>query len=276
MSEKRRTVLKMLTAGGAWMAAASWDVARAQSRRTDVSETRKTEQPTIAASSDLQPLLAEIVRGFEAETQMKVRVTLGTARHFYAQILEGAPFELFLSSDEALVTQLVDTGRTEGRGDVYAIGRLAFYVPSESPLKADNFLGDIRPALRDGRLQRFAIADPEADSYGRLAEEALRRKLVWEEIQPLLAIGSDVTHAAQIAASGAVQGALVAYSQAGQLMVARGGKCSLVSDTLCAPLRERMVLLKNAGDTARRFYRYMLSDRVKTTLKRYGFLIPAG
>ncbi|MDR2173927.1 MAG: molybdate ABC transporter substrate-binding protein [Burkholderiales bacterium] len=275
MSGKRRTVLKMLAAGGVWMTAASSGIARAQSRRAPASEEKKIELPTIAASSDLQPLLTEIVGGFEAETQMKLRIALGTARSFYSQILEGAPFEMFLSSDETLVTQLLDAERTEGRGDVYAIGRLAFYVPSESPLKADNFLGDIRSALRDGRLQRFAIADPEVDPYGRLAEEALRRKLVWEEIQPLLAIGSDVTHAAQIAISGAVQGALVAYSQAGQLMVARGGKCSLVSDTLCAHLRERMVLLKNASDITRRFYRYMLSDRVKTTLKRYGFLIPA-
>jgi molybdate transport system substrate-binding protein len=276
MFEQRRTVLKMLTAGGVWVAATSWGVARAQNRRAAASEERKTEPPTIAASSDLQPLMAEIVGGFEAETQLKLRVALGTASSFYSQILEGAPFEMFLSYDEELVTKLADAGRTEGRGDVYAIGRLAFYVPSGSPLKADNFLGDIRSALRDGRLQRFAIADPEADSYGRLAEGALRRKLVWEEIQPLLEIGGDVTQVAQIAIGGTVQGGLVAYSQAEQLMIARGGRCSLVSDTLSPPLRTRMVLLKNADDTTRRFYRYMLSDRAKTTLKRYGFLIPAG
>ncbi|MDR0250419.1 MAG: molybdate ABC transporter substrate-binding protein, partial [Burkholderiales bacterium] len=252
MSEQRRTVLKMLAAGGVWMTAASMGVAQTQNRKVAISEEKKFELPTIAASSDLQPLLAEIVSGFETETQMKLRVALGSASSFFSQIMGGAPFEMLLSSDEALVTQLVGFDRTDGRGDVYAIGRLAFYVPSGSPLKADNFLGDIRPALRDGRLQRFTIANPEADSYGRLAEEALRRKLVWEEIQPLLAVGNDVAHTAQIASSGTVQGGLAAYSQAGQLMVAGGGKCVLVSDTLCAPLRERMVLLKNASDTTRR------------------------
>ncbi|MCL2310247.1 MAG: molybdate ABC transporter substrate-binding protein [Proteobacteria bacterium] len=279
--KQRRTALKMLAASGVWMAAASAGVAWAQKKKAEkktaaAKEEKKSEPPTIAASSDLQPLLTEIVGGFEAETRVKVRVVLGAASYFYQQILEDASFEMFMSSDEALVTRLVDVGMTEGRGDVYATGRLAFYVPSGSPLKADNFLGDIRPALRDGRLQRFTIANPETDSYGRLAEEVLRRKRVWEEMQPLLTIGSDVVQTAQIAAHGEVQGGLVAYSQASQLMVARGGKCVLVSDTLCSPLKERMVLLRNAGDITHRFYQYMLGDKARATLKRYGFLIPAG
>jgi molybdate transport system substrate-binding protein len=263
----------MLMAGSLWMTATLFNVARAQKV---VKEERAVNLPMVAASSDLQPVLTEIVRGFEAETQMKIRVVLGSEDRLYSQIMEGAPFEMFLSSDERLTAQLVEAGKTEGRGDVYAMGRLAFYVPSESLLKADNFLGDIRLALRDGRLQRFAIADPQADPYGRLAEEVLRRKLVLEEIQPLLMMGEDVAQAAKIAASGAVQGALVAFSQAGQLMAARGGKFMQVSDTLCEPLKKRVVLLKGASKTTRRFYQYMLSNKARESLRRYGFLIPAG
>jgi molybdate transport system substrate-binding protein len=262
----------MLTAGSLWMTATLFNVARAQKV---VKEDKTVDLPTVAASSDLQPLLTEIIRGFEAETQIKIRVILGAESRLYSQIMEGASFEMFLSSDERFAIQLAEAGKTEGQGDVYAMERLAFYVPSESLLKADNFLGDIRLALRDGRLQRFAVADPKADPYGRLAEEVLRRKLVWEEIQPLLMIGEDVAQTAQIAASGAVQGALVAFSQAGQLMAARGGKFMQVSDTLCEPLKKRMVLLKGAGNTTRRFYRYMLSNKARESLRRYGFLIPA-
>ncbi len=273
MSEQRRIILKMLTASGLLATAAPFSLVRAQKKKAAAKE-EKVELPTIAASSDLQPLLTEIVRDFEAETRLKLRIALGADGHFYSQIQEGAPFEMFLSADEALVTRLADTGKTEDRGSVYAMGRLAFYTPSGSPLKADNFLGDIRLALRDGRLQRFVIADPGVDPYGRLAEEVLRRKRVWGEIQPLLAIGEDVAQAAQIAVNGTVQGALIAYSHAGRVMAARGGKCVLVSDTLCEPLKERMVLLKDAGDTARSFYRYMLGGKARESLKRYGFLVP--
>ncbi|MDR2711472.1 MAG: molybdate ABC transporter substrate-binding protein [Burkholderiales bacterium] len=263
MSE-RRFILKALMAGGLWAVAAPFDVARAQ----------KSEPPTIAASSDLQPLLSEIAKGFEDETRIKLRIAVGAPRRLYSQIRDDAPFEMFLSADELLAKQLIEAGKTDGQGDVYAIGRLAFYAPSGSPLKADNFLADIRPALRDGRLQRLMIADPEADPYGRLAEEVLRQKQVWDEIQAILEVGDDISQTAQMAVNGAGQGALVAYSQAGQLMTARGGKCMLVSDSLYAPLKERMVLLKNAGDATRRFYRYMLSDKAKGSLKRFGFLLP--
>ncbi|MDR0769900.1 MAG: molybdate ABC transporter substrate-binding protein [Burkholderiales bacterium] len=274
MSEQRRFILKTLTAGGLSLVAAPFGFALAQGRRA---VERRVEPPMVAASSDLQPLLAEIVSGFEAQTQMKIRTVLGAEGRFYSQMLEGgAPFGMLLSADEKLIAQLPNTDKTARRSDVYAIGRLAFYVPSGSPLRADNFLGDIRVALRDGRLQRLAIADPQVDAYGRLAEEVLHRKQVGEEIQPLLAIGDSVAQAAQIAVGGNVQGALVAYSQASQLMAARGGKCMLVSDTLCAPLRARMVLFENADDATRLFYDYMLSDRARAVLRRYGYLIPAG
>ncbi|MCL2871678.1 MAG: molybdate ABC transporter substrate-binding protein [Betaproteobacteria bacterium] len=276
MSERRR-ILKALMAAGLWTAVAPFDVAWAQKKagkkKPAASEKKLDEQPIIAASSDLLPLLEDIVRGFEGGG--RVRIIVSAADRLYSQIQSGeASFEMFLSADETLVTQLIEADKTEGEGDVYAIGRLAFYVPAKSPLKADNYLSDVRTALRDGRLQLFTIANPDTDPYGRLAEDVLRQKLVWDEIQPLLAIGEDVSQTAQMAASGVGQAALVAYSQSGQLMSARGGKCVLVSDSLCQSLSERMVLLKNASATTRRFYRYMLSDRVKGTLRRYGFLAP--
>ncbi len=232
------------------------------------------DTPTVAAASDLQFALAEAAAAFTEETGRTVKLAFGSSGNFFRQIMQGAPFEMFLSADETFVTDLASAGLTEDDGDLYAIGRIAIMVPHGSGLKANGTLEDLASALREGRVGKFAIANPEHAPYGRGAEEALRHAGLWEDIRDKLILGENVSQAAQFATSGSADGGIIAYSLALSPNVSRLGEHALISEEWHRPLRQRMALMKGAGETARSFYRFLLSQTGKAILGRYGFAAP--
>jgi molybdate transport system substrate-binding protein len=232
------------------------------------------DAPVIVAAADLQFAMEEIAAGFTAETRREVKLTFGSSGNFARQIEQGAPFQMFLSADEDFIFRLVGLGKTMDRGQMYAVGRIVLMVPNGSPLAADPTLGDLATALGDGRLKKFAIANPEHAPYGRRAEEALRTAGLWERIKARLVLGENVAQAAQFATAGGAQGGIIAYSLARAPIVARLGAFALISDAWHAPLRQRMVLLKGAGPTAQAFYRYVGQPPARAVLVRYGFVLP--
>jgi len=235
----------------------------------------RADAPVIACAADLKFALEEIAAAFREDTGCEVNLVLGSSGNLYRQIVQGAPFRMFLSADERFVSDLADAGKTVDRGDLYAVGRIAILVPHGSPLKADGRLSDLAAALADGRLRKFAIANPEHAPYGKRAEEALRHAGLWEKIKGKLVLGENVSQAAQFAVSGGTQGGMIAYSLALAPPVARLGRYALIPDSWHAPLRQRMVLLKGADETTRAFYRYMQQPAARAVMKRYGFVLPA-
>jgi len=233
------------------------------------------DAPVIAGAADLKFALEEIVAAFKEDTKHEVSLVFGSSGNFYRQIGQGAPFRMFLSADEGFVFKLADAGKTVDRGELYAVGRVVILVPHGSPLKADGQLNDLAAALADGRLGKFAIANPEHAPYGKRAEEALRHAGLWEKIKDKLVLGENVSQAAQFATSGGTQGGIVAYSLALAPAVARVGNYALIPDSWHEPLRQRMVLLKGADEKTREFYRYMQQPAARAIMKRYGFLLPA-
>jgi molybdate transport system substrate-binding protein len=229
---------------------------------------------TVAAASDLSFALAEIARQFTTDTGQRVELVFGSSGTLTRQIRDGAPFGLFLSADETFVAELRDAGLTRDAGVLYAIGRLALFAPTGSPLVPAEGLAGLRRLLDSGRLTRFAIANPEHAPYGRAAEAALRRHGLWDTIRPRLVLGDNVSQATQFATSGDAVGGLVAYSVALAPAVAARGTFILVPDTDHPPLRQRMVLLKRASPVAERFYQYVQQPGARALLERYGFALP--
>jgi molybdate transport system substrate-binding protein len=233
------------------------------------------EVPAVAAASDLKFALEEIAAQFQAETQQPVKIAFGSSGNFYRQILQGAPFELYLSADEDYVLKLAGAGHTVDEGALYATGRIVLFAPHGSPLKVDQQAADLQAALADGRIQRFAIANPEHAPYGRAAKQALQSLGLWSAIEPRLVLGENVSQAAQFASSGSTQGGIFAYSLALAPHVGELGSFVLLPDTLHQPLRQRMVLIKDAGATAQALYRYLQQPAARTVFERYGFGLPA-
>jgi len=230
--------------------------------------------PVIAAAADLSYALAEVAQSFHRETGMAVRLTFGSSGNFTQQILQGAPFEMFLSADEGYVEQLAKAGKTRDEGALYGIGRIGIFAPAGSPVLADSELTDLAAALTDGRLKKFAIANPEHAPYGRAAQQALQHAGLWDKIKGRLVLGENVSQATQFAASGSAQGGIIPLSLARAPPVARLGSFALIPESWHAPLRQRMVLMKTAGKTAKAFYDYMQQPAARAVLRRYGFALP--
>ena len=230
--------------------------------------------PLVAAASDLQFAIEEVAAAFRAQTGEAVRITPGSSGNFARQIRQGAPYEMYLSADERFVLDLHADGFTRDDGVLYALGRIAVFTPHGSPLAADGQLDDLAAALADGRLTRFAIANPEHAPYGLAAEQALRHRGLWEAITPALVLGENVSQAAQFAATGNAQGGIIAYSLALAPPLAARGEHALIPEAWHSPLRQRMVLLDDAGPVAERFYRYLQAPPARAILRRYGFSLP--
>jgi molybdate transport system substrate-binding protein len=230
--------------------------------------------PAFAAASDLKFAMDELVAAFQAETHQAIRASYGSSGNLARQIEQGAPFELFFSADEAFVRRLAAGGLTRGDGDVYGIGRIVLYAAHGSPLEPDVRMANLRKLLDAGRVTRFAIANPEHAPYGRAARQALAALGVWQQLEPRLILGENVSQAAQFAALKDVTGGIFAYSLALSPEVLARGRFVLLPARLHEPLRQRMVLLRRAGATSERFYAYMQTSAARAILRKYGFAVP--
>lgn len=236
--------------------------------------TTASAQPVVVAASDLKFALEEVATQFRQTGGGPLRLVFGSSGNFYRQIVQGAPFQLFLSADEDFVFRLADAGLTADRGQRYAVGRIGLLVPHGSPLKADGELKDLALALKDGRLQKFAIANPEHAPYGTRAREALQHAGLWATVLPRLVLGENISQATQFATSGSTQGGIVAYSLALSPAVASLGRFSLIPEAWHQPLNQRMVLLRGADATARAFYAHMQTPAAQAVMRRHGFSLP--
>lgn len=234
--------------------------------------------PAIAAAADLKFALAEVATRFSAETGQKVRISFGSSGTFMTQIEQGAPFEIFLSADENFVFRLANRGLTEDRGRLYAVGQIVLFAPMGSSLAVDAELRGLKSALTAGSLRRFAIANPEHAPYGRAAWAALQSAGLWAEVAPRLVFGENAAQAMQFAASGSADGGIVPLSLVKAPETAGLGHFAVIPQAWHAaePLRQRMVLLKGAGQVSRDFYRYLQTPAVREVLAGYGFVAPEG
>ena len=230
-------------------------------------------RPRIAAASDLQFALTDVADRFASDTGEGVELVFGSSGTLARQITDGAPFAVFLSADEAFVQQLVTAGLTRDAGVLYAIGRIVLFAPTGSPLVPGDGLDGLARLIEQGKVPRFAIANPAHAPYGRAAEQALRKRGLWVGLQPSLVLGENVTQAAQFATTGNAVGGIIAYSLALAPAMQDKGTHNLIPADDHEPLRQRMVLLSKADSVAERFYRYVQQPAARTTLARYGFTV---
>jgi molybdate transport system substrate-binding protein len=232
------------------------------------------DAPVIAAASDLQFAVTEIAAAFAAETGMQVRLSFGSTGNFARQIRQGAPFAIFMAADEQFIFDLHADGFTRDAGDLYGLGRIVIMVPDGSVLTADEALDDLAALLTEGRITRFAIANPDHAPYGMRAREALIARGIWDDLQPFMVLGENVSQAAQFALSGNAEGGIIAYALALAPDVAARGSYALIPQDMHTPLRQRMVLLPDAGPVAEAFYAYLSMPAARAIFDCYGFALP--
>jgi molybdate transport system substrate-binding protein len=217
---------------------------------------------SIAAAADLQFALAEGARQFHQQhPRTELAIDYGSSGNFYAQIRNGAPFDLFLSADVQYARNLA-----QGAVFVYAAGRIAVWVPASSKL-------DPATALRDPSVRRIAIANPQHAPYGRAAEAALRSMGLYDSVEKKLVLGENISQTLQFIQSGAADTGIVALSLAVAPKVREQGRYWEVPVSAYPKIEQGGVILKDSPE-AREFREWLLGPSGRSLLKQYGFSLP--
>jgi molybdate transport system substrate-binding protein len=228
----------------------------------------------VAAASSLRlPAGALKVEFEEANPGVEVAMTLGASGTFFAQIRSGAPFDLFLSADRDYPRKLVEAGLAAPGGEVvYAIGSLVVWTPAGSPL---DLAGKGLAALAGPGVKKVAIANPAVAPWGRAAEAALRGAGILEAVRDRLVLGQSVSQAAQFAASGAADAALLPLALT-LLPELAGGRTFSVPPATYPPQYQSAVLLAGAAqpEAARALLAFLTGPKGRAILARYGYALP--
>jgi molybdate transport system substrate-binding protein len=229
----------------------------------------------VAAASDLQFALEEIIRDFEQNLpSVKVKPTYGSSGNLFAQLQQGAPFDVFLSADVKLPRLLERSGRAEaGSTFIYGIGRIAVWVPSASPInvEAEGVRALLHPSVR-----KIAIANPAHAPYGAAAEAALKHFGLYDQLAGSLVLGENVVQAAQFIESGAAEIGVIAFSLATSPKLRAAGRFWLVPLEAFPRLEQGGVVISGSRQTesARRFAASLTEPSGRAILERHGFLLP--
>jgi molybdate transport system substrate-binding protein len=222
----------------------------------------------VAAASDLNYPIKEIIQQFERETGHKVRLSLGSSGNFYAQVLNGAPFDVFLSADVSYPKQLEKAGRAVLDSTfVYGVGGIAVWVPKTSKLNV-NALG--MKSLLDPAVKKIAIANPEHAPYGRAAVAAMQKASVYDSVKRKLVFGENISQAAQFVQSGTADVGIIALSIVMSEPM-RSGTYWQVPRDMYPMLEQGAALLKHGGAGAKAFHEWLRGEAARRIFEKYGF-----
>lgn len=230
---------------------------------------------TVAAASDLQFALGEIVPAFEKATGSVVKLSYGASGSFVAQIIAGAPFDLFFSADEAYPKRLIETDFAVPESFYrYATGRLVLWVPNASPI---DLTREGMQALLHPSVKRVALANPAHAPYGKAAVAALQSAGIYERLQPRLVFGENISQAAQFVESGNAEVGLLSLSHSLAAPMKERGRFWLVPSEAYPPLQQGVVILRRSKEPllAQSLIDFIKGREGKVILERYGFTVPS-
>ena len=229
---------------------------------------------TVAAAADLRFALDELAAQFRAaHPEVDLAITYGSSGNFFAQIQNGAPFDVFLSADVDFPRRLIAAGLSSKDSlFLYGVGRIVVWVPAGSPL--DPVALGIR-VLEAPSVRHIAIANPQHAPYGRAAKAALRSLGVYDRVAPKLVLGENIGQAFEFVESGAAEAGIVALSLALAPAVRGHGRYWEVPQEAYPKIEQGGVILSRApAGPAAQFRAFLLSDDARRILKQYGFSVP--
>lgn len=228
---------------------------------------------TIAAASDLNFVMKDLVTEYEKSSGHHVKLSLGSSGNFFSQIQNGAPFDLYFSADIGYPKKLEEAGLTVvGSLYRYAVGRIVVWTGYESRIDVAKGID----ALREPHIKKIAIANPKHAPYGRAAVAAMEHFKVYDHVKDRLVLGENISQAAQFIESGACDIGIIALSLALAPTMKSKGTYWEVPASAHPPLEQGAVILKSSKnpDAARQFVEYMQGAKGREIMTRYGFTLP--
>lgn len=230
------------------------------------------DEIAIAAASDLSFAIKEIVSEFEKATGKHVKLSLGSSGNFYAQIQNGAPFDLYFSADIGYPKKLEEAGLVvPGSVYRYAVGRIVLWTNHEAHRDVSKGM----EVLRDPAIKKIAIANPKHAPYGRAAVAAMEHFKVYEQAKDRVVLGENISQAAQFVESGACDIGIIALSLALAPTMKSHGTYWEIPATAHPPLEQGAAIIKSSKhqDLAKQFLSFMQGDKGQEIMARYGFTV---
>ena len=227
------------------------------------------EEVRVALASNFLSTFDVLKKSFERESGHTTIVSPGASGKLYAQIVHGAPFDVFFSADAYRPTLLEENGLAVlGSRFAYAVGQLTLWSPAPNLLQ-DNGL----EVLRDGAFSHLAIANPKTAPYGKAAEQVLRALGVWNMIQSKLVQGENIGQTLQFVASHNAELGFVGLSQVLDPKMKEKGSRWDVPPTMHEPLTQDVVLLKTGehNPAAKALLIFLTSPIARSIIERYGY-----
>ena len=227
----------------------------------------------IAVASNFYPTMKELVTHFESitpnsDTTNNIVLISGSSGKHYAQILNGAPFDLFFSADKLRPNMLEkeDVFNNQSRF-TYALGKLALWSPFNEYVDSDG------QVLYTDDFRFLAIANPKIAPYGVASKETLTSMNLWQDMEEKLVRGENIAQTFQFAKSGNAKLGFVSYSQILSLNSSSEGSYWLVPQSMYQPIEQQAILLKDSS-LGKDFLSFIMSDEALDIIKRNGYDLP--
>ncbi len=238
----------------------------------DARTVRNGEKPSteivVAAAANLADAFQELSRRFSESTGIRVILSFGGTADLAKQIENGAPFDIFAAADSAHVEALEQKGLiSPGTRALYARGSLVLWVPAGSTINVERV-----EDLQRKEVERIAIAKPDIAPYGQATVETLRALKMWDQVEPKVVYGMNVSQVKQFVSSGNAEAGFLPRA----LVKPGEGKYIEISQELHRPIDQALGVIKASEkqDAARRFADFVLSPEGQLILEEYGYKLP--
>lgn len=257
VERKRLTYLLALIAATLWGAPLAWSAQAPVPAR----------EIRVAAAADLQAALPPIAQRYEQKTGIRLVVSYGSSGTLAAQIISGAPFDLFLGADYVFPEKIVAANLADSKSPVpYAKGALVLWARKDSPFQPLQL-----DALSDPRVQKIAIADELRAPYGRAAVAALTKLKLYDQLKPKFVVAENVAQASQFVQSGNAQLGLISLSTAMSTAFKEQGTYVLVPDVYPDIRQCAVIMAKSDRRTeAHAFLDWLLTTEIQSELPKLG------
>jgi molybdate transport system substrate-binding protein len=226
---------------------------------------------TVAAAANVQYPIEEIIESFEDNTQVKVRPIIASSGKLTSQIVEGAPFDVFISADTRYPQALLEKGMTIGHPKIYAEGILVLWALDEDL----NLTGDLG-ILKEDNIKKIALPNPDFAPYGIAAVEALQNQNIYDEVKEKLVYGQNIPQSSQYIITRAAEIGFTSKSVVLSETMKQYTNWVEVNENLYAPIRQAAVLInrKEFNPEAKEFFKFLLADECQRIFGEYGYKLP--
>lgn len=233
------------------------------------SATKESSKVTIAASANMQYALGPITEKFTEKTGIPCQLIIASSGKHTAQIIEGAPFDIFISADMKYPSDLYKKGFATAPPEIYASGKLVLWTMVDGlPVSIEN--------LNDISINHIALANPKTAPYGQAAIEVLKKYGLLDSLKNKLVYGESIGQTNQFIYSKSAEIGFTAQSVVLAPEMKGKGKWVLVNDIDYKPISQGAVIVKQSeGDTkqANKFYNFLFSNEAKIILKDFGYSV---